>query len=367
MPLRSGHPALVATTLVALSVVAGCSSDTAPVSATSASAATGPAATGPAATDAPSTLPTDESDATTVDTIPVTAAVVAQAGTYTVATVVDRVTDPARDRRIAYTVYAPVGVTGPVPVILVSHGGEGNPRGHLSAPHLGSTFASGGFIAIHLAHDRPADGAMAIDDRPADVTFVLDELAAGRITLPGEFGGSPDLDRVGHTGHSFGAYTSHAVAGATYLRTYRDERIDAIAPISPQGPDQFGAFVDGPGDTTWTTVTIPAFNLIGGDEIDSNAVDSIVRPGWRLAPFDNYPGTSDTFRTIIDGQNHSEMWRTGSDEVQRFIAEEILDFMRLYVAGDLTVDACGIGVGELTYASIERHPAAAGTHLSSCG
>jgi hypothetical protein len=299
----------------------------------------------------------------------------AAAGTYEVDRVVGQVVDDARAGRvISYQVYAPIGVAGDVPVVLVSHGGFGNPRGHLAGEHLGSTFASGGFVAIHLAHDVSAAGSRQVDDRPADVTFLLDQFAAGRIAMPPSFAGRPDLDRVGHTGHSYGAYTSHAVGGADYTGSpgvaspFRDDRIDAIAPISPQGPDQFGGFVNGPDDSTWSTVTIPAYDLIGGDEVSSNAVNSIQRPGWRLAPFDHYPGTSDTFRTIIAGQDHLDMWSTGAPDVEAFVAGEILDFMRVYVAGDPTADPCAIGVGAVTSttASLERGPAATGSRLTTC-
>ncbi len=291
--------------------------------------------------------------------------------TYAVVTLEGSVTDPARDRPIPYLVYAPVGLDGAVPLILVSHGGAGNARGHLSAPHYGTTFATGGFVAIHVGH-LPSDvDARQLSDRPADITFVLDQLELGALELPDEFTGTVDLTRVGHTGHSFGAYTSHAVGGATYTTdttgTYRDERIDAIAPISPQGPDQMGGFDRGPDDNTWTTVTIPSYNLIGGAEIDSNAVDTIVRPGWRLAPFDRYPGTSDTFRSIVADQTHSDMWRTGSPEVQQIIAGEILEFMRIYVAGDTRGDPCDIGVGTLTTVSLERHPADTSSLIDACG
>lgn len=299
--------------------------------------------------------------------------VVGPAGTFEVLSTTGRIVDPARDGRvISYQVFAPAGTDGAAPVILVSHGGFGSPRGHLAGNHLGETFASGGFVAVHLAHDRSAPGDRQVDDRPADVSVFLDELEAGRIELPDGFTGSVDTGRIGHTGHSFGAYTSHAVGGATYARTYRDDRIDAIAPISPQGPDQFGAFVNGPGDTTWSTVTIPAFDLIGGDEIDSNAVDSVRRPGWRLAPFDHYPGTSDTFRTIVAGADHSDMWRTGDGDVERFVATEILDFMRRYVAGDTTVDVCGIGVADggdeltSTTATVERRAAGPTSPAAAC-
>jgi hypothetical protein len=289
---------------------------------------------------------------------------------YEVATLEGAVTDPARGRLIPYLVYAPIGLDGDVPLILVSHGGTGNARGHLSAPHLGTTFAAGGFMAIHVGHLPSEVVAGQLGDRPADITFVLDQLDAGAIAMPDGFVGTVDLTRVGHTGHSFGAYTSHAVGGATYASTdgtYRDERIDAIAPISPQGPDQMGGFDRGPDDNTWMTVVIPSYNVIGGAEIDSNAVDTIVRSGWRLAPFDRYPDASDTYRSIIADQTHSDMWREGSPAVQQFIADEILEFMRVYVAGDPMADPCDIGIGELDTVSLERHAAARDSLITTCG
>ncbi len=326
-------------------------------------------------TTAPDTTTPDTTAPDTTGSATTGSVTTAAAGTYEVARVVGQVVDDARAGRvISYQVYAPIGVAGDVPVVLVSHGGFGNPRGHLAGEHLGATFASGGFVAIHLAHDVSAAGSRQVDDRPADVTFLLDQLAAGRIAMPPSFAGRPDLDRVGHTGHSYGAYTSHAVGGASYTGSpgvaspFRDDRIDAIAPISPQGPDQFGTFLRSADDTSWTTVTIPAYDLVGEAEISTNATGTVQQPGWRLAPFDHYPGTSDTFRSIIAGQDHSDMWTSGAPDVQAFIAGEILDFMRVYVAGDPTVDPCTIGVGELTStsATLERGAATTGSRVSGC-
>jgi hypothetical protein len=376
---------LIVTALVLAVLASGCQNDgggdVATVSpATTSPSTTSPATTSPAtsvappATDVDATVTTEptttEPVATAEPAVPSTSATTATTATYEVATLEGSVTDPARDRQIPYLVYAPVGLGGAVPLILVSHGGMGNARGHLAAPHFGTSFAAGGFVAIHVGH-LPSDApAGQLSDRPADITFLLDQLEAGAIEMPDGFTGTVDLTRVGHTGHSFGAYTSHAVAGATYASTsgtYRDERIDAIAPISPQGPDQMGGFDRGPDDNTWMTVTIPSYNLIGGAEVDSNAVDTIVRPGWRLAPFDRYPGTSDTFRSIVADQNHGDMWRTGSPEVQQFITGEILQFMRIYVAGDTSADPCDIGVGALSSVSLERRPAETGSLLGTCG
>lgn len=276
------------------------------------------------------------------------------------------VVDDARDRRIPYRVYAPEDVTGPVPVVLVSHGGVGSETGYQRGGHLGSTFAADGMLAVHVGHVRSTVPRGQVTDRPADVSIVLDRIEDGTLPLPDGFAGTADLGRVGHTGHSFGAYTSHALAGADYGRpSARDPRIDAIVPISPQGAGQFGAFDRGPDDSTWTPVTVPVFSLVGGDEIDSDAVDSIERPGWRLQPFDRYPDAADRILTIVPDQDHSEMWNDGSAEVEAFIAGEIADFFRVYVAGDASVDACTIGGGDLDV-DTRRLPSASGSRLQDC-
>jgi pimeloyl-ACP methyl ester carboxylesterase len=269
---------------------------------------------------------------------------------YEVATIDGELFDATRDRRIPYRAFAPVGAEGQTPVILVSHGGTGSDNAYTRGGHLGRTFAAGGFLTIHVGHVESTGSSRTVVDRPADITFVLDELDAGTVELPAGFGAEPDLTRVGHAGHSFGAYTSHAVGGATFdtpgAASFADARIDAIGPISPQGPGQMGAFDRGPTDNTWMSVTIPAYNLIGGEEVDTNAVSTIELPGWRLEPFRHYPAEGDKFVTTIEGQDHADMWATGSDEVLSFIAEELLAFFRHYVAGDPSVDACAIGSGD---------------------
>lgn len=174
-----------------------------------------------------------------------------------------RVTDPKRSREIAYRLYWPDGATGPLPVLLFSHGGDGNTTGHTVAPHLGTEWAKHGFLAIHLNHRPSATILQHERDRPADVSYVLDRLEAGSLPLPPGLAGTADLSRVGHAGHSWGAYTSHAVGGAVFDQgSFRDPRIRAIAPISPQGPGGFGAFDRGPDDNSWKDVPVPAYTLV---------------------------------------------------------------------------------------------------------
>jgi len=284
---------------------------------------------------------------------------------YQVARADGELMDNSRDRRVPYRVFAPVDLEGQIPVIVISHGGFGSNDGFTRGNHLGTTFAGGGFVAIHVGHlpSTPRDGQL--DDRPADVTFLLDELEAEAVVLPAGFAGTPDLGRVGHTGHSYGAYTSHALAGAEYARNHLDPRVDAIAPISPQGAGQFGGFDNGPDDNTWASVSIPAYNLVGSDEINTNARGTFIADQWRLTPFARYPGTADTFLTVIDGQNHSDMWNNGSPDVKAFIAGNILRFMLSYVANDPAADPCTIGDNG-TLADTTRRPSTANSKIGSC-
>jgi pimeloyl-ACP methyl ester carboxylesterase len=271
-------------------------------------------------------------------------------------------------RDVAYRVYAPVGAAGPAPVLVVSHGGLGSEVGHTRGEHLGTAFAEAGYVAVHVGHRRSDRVGGQLTDRPADVTAVLDAIEGGSLARPTESAAAPDVDRVGHVGHSFGAYTSQAVAGATYTETHRDDRVDAIAPLSPQGAGQFGAFDDGPGATTWSTVDIPTYDLIGSEEKDGNVGAGIERKDWRLEPFENYPATADHILTVLAGQGHSDLWSTGSAEVEAFITGELVEFFDVYLAPPDAegLDACEIGDGSRPGAITQRRPAGEDSRLDGC-
>ncbi len=262
--------------------------------------------------------------------------------TFEIRTFDGRVTDASRSREIAYRLYWPEGATGALPVLLFSHGGDGNTTGHTVAPHLGTEWAKHGFLAIHLNHRPSATILQHERDRPADVSFVLDRLEAGNFPLPPNLSGTPDLSRVGHAGHSWGAYTSHAVGGAVFDQgQFRDRRIKAIAPISPQGPGGFGAFDRGPDDNSWKDVPVPAYTLAGSLEKDGSVGGGNTMPDWRLYPFNRYRVPPDRFLSVLPGQNHGDMV-SGPPEVQEFVARNTRRFFEVYVAGR-PGGACDIG------------------------
>ena len=242
------------------------------------------------------------------------------------------VVDTTRARTIDYRVYYPVAYSCKTPLILVSHGGNGSTSAYQRLEHLGSTYAAAGFVALHIGHRPSSSPAQHLLDRPADVSFILDRLMDGSLALPGNFGGEVDFDAIGHAGHSFGAYTAHALGAAVFTQgVFTDARVRAIVPLSPQGPGQFGAFDEGAANNSWRTVSVPAYDLIGSEELDRDATGKIMMKGWRLYPFARYPNVQDKYAVVLPGQDHDDMGDKGSPEVKTFIGMNTKAFFETYL------------------------------------
>lgn len=274
----------------------------------------------------------------------------ARAGEHPGGSFVSSVFDPGRSREIAYTLYhphpldLPADVAERVPVLLFSHGGNGSTTGHTRLGHFGQRWAAAGYVTIHVNHLASSSTAAHQVDRPRDVSFVLDAVQQGNLPLPPELVGRLETTRFGHAGHSFGAWTSMALAGGDFVGfpSFRDPRIVAIAPISPQGPDQFGGFDHGPSDNTWHGIAVPAFNLVGGDETDTNALGTFFYAGWRLTPFERYSSVDDKFQSILPGLDHLEMGEFAPPLAQAYLADNTRLFFDVYLRGDSS-GVCGIG------------------------
>lgn len=273
-------------------------------------------------------------------------------------------------RDVAVRVWFPEGPSAPAPVVLVSHGGDGSSQGHTTFAHLAREYSAAGYVTLVLNHLPSSGVAQHQRDRPADVTAVLDAVLGGRVALPAAFRGTLDAQRIGHVGHSWGAYTSHAVGGARFDQgTFRDPRVKAIVPLSPQGPGQFGAFDAEPdlslpsNDNSWASVTIPAYNLVGELEQNGPVGDPDRAENWRLFPFERYPLTGDKFLSILLGQNHDDLGNGGTPEVQRFIARNTRRFFDGYLRGR-TDSLCAIGFTDALPGTLTRRRVHAETGLA---
>ncbi len=252
------------------------------------------------------------------------------------------ITDPRRGRTIAYRGYYPVGWRGTLPIVLFSHGGDGSTNGHTQLGHFGTEWASAGFLTIHLNHLPSATISQHFADRPADVTAVLDRLESRSLPLPSDLTGTPDLTRVAHAGHSWGAYTAHALGGARFTHgQYRDPRVRAILPISPQGPGGFGAFDNGPADNSWRDLPVPSFVLVGEVEKNGPLGDPEQLTDWRLYPFDRAPAARGRFLAVLPGQDHGDM-AGGQEPAQRFLRTNTRRFLQVYLQGRDSL-VCDIG------------------------
>jgi predicted dienelactone hydrolase len=157
--------------------------------------------------------------------------------------------DPARGRELPLLLRLP-GSPGPWPWVLYSHGLGGNREGGWV---WGQAWADAGFAVLHLQHPgsdsttlrqglralRAAASAEQLNQRVADVVFVLDEVArqAARGAAPWS---QLRLDAVGMAGHSFGARTTQSIAGERLPVPGGgvDARPKAFVALSPSAPRQ---------------------------------------------------------------------------------------------------------------------------------
>jgi len=218
--------------------------------------------------------------------------------------------DARRNRIIGAKVYAPSNSPGAHPVIVFSHGLGGTREGYA---YLGRHWASHGYVAVHLQHPgsddeawrgaaRPLDSMRraAADplnamNRPMDVRFAIDQLLKLNAE-PGRFTGRLDTNRIGMAGHSFGAFTTLAVAGQVFGPnevSLADSRVTAAIAMSPTAPRA------NPG-RAFGQIRLPLLHLTGTRD-DSPIGDTTAAE--RRVAFDHISG-AEQFLVIFNGADH---------------------------------------------------------------
>ena len=255
-----------------------------------------------------------------------------QRGSFQVKKEVWNLTDSSRNRSLYVDVYIPQTFReGQTPVIIFSHGLASRPEDYAQAiEHL----ASYGFLVAAPQHPGSDtqylqgmlggyyrnifDGNEFIN-RPKDISFVIDELARRNAS---QFQGKLNLTNVGVAGHSFGGYTSLAVAGAQIdfdnlaqdcnrpysginiaillecralelprkVYNFRDERVTAVFAANPVNRSIFG-------EKGLSKISIPV--LLG-----SGSYDPAANPIFEQAiPF-TWLKTPDKYLAMVEGQAH---------------------------------------------------------------
>lgn len=169
---------------------------------------------------------------------------------------------------------------GVYPLLLWSHGVTSTPDVY---PALIDHWVGHGYIVIAVRHrdsrEIPQkDRAVSFknwQERPKEVSFVLDQLSAIEKAIP-DLSGKIDHHRIAAGGYSFGGQTALLLAGAgqkdgIYLK---DDRVQAVIAISPAGPRDFFH------PSSYTTIAIPML-VTAGTRDTAKYPDKLLGRGWR--------------------------------------------------------------------------------------
>src|ERR1700737_2182618 len=212
--------------------------------------------------------------------------------------------DDKRNKDVRVRIFYPV-MTGKYPVIVFSHGAGGSDT---CCESLTRHWATYGYITIQPIHDdsvvqRRSSGdentrfPQAVrealknpalwESRPLDISFLLESLAALQKRVAG-LNGKIDTSRVGVAGHSMGAYTAEAIAGALVDlpdragQNFTDPHAKAILCLSPQGPGQFGLNAH-----SFANISLPFMGVTGS--LDN--LGPVANAAWHKIPFErSQPG-----------------------------------------------------------------------------
>jgi predicted dienelactone hydrolase len=230
--------------------------------------------------------------------------------------------DARRSRDLPIKVYlaAAKGVDpGAAPVVLFSHGLGGSKDNNA---YLGNHWAGRGYMAVFVQHPGSDEGvwkdtpkaerleamrkAASIENtllRFRDVPAVLDQLGRWNTEEGHPLFHRLDLDRVGMSGHSFGAVTTQAVSGqllAGRVAMFTDPRIRAAVIMSPSIPKNPGR--SGAPEQAFGKVKLPWLLMTGTHDV-SIIGDADMKS--RLGVFPALPSDGKKYQVVLDGAEHS--------------------------------------------------------------
>ncbi len=227
--------------------------------------------------------------------------------------------DAKRNRDIPVKIYSPKDDVGPLPIVIFSHGLGGSRDGY---EYLGRHWAGCGYVSVHIQHigsdngvwkDVPlADRTKALQraavnvpnvlNRPLDGQFAIDQLEKLTSDESSPLKGRLDIKSIGIAGHSFGGYTTLALAGQTFIlplgatKQYVEPRIKAAIQMSAPAPANRREM-----DKAYGSISIPVMHMTGTKDFleilpQTTAAD-------RRIPFDHM-SKSETCLVIFNEGDH---------------------------------------------------------------
>lgn len=263
--------------------------------------------------------------------------------------------DAERDRTFPILIRYPVDAPGPLPLIIWSHGGGYNDKGHHQNNEWGTVLASAGYAVIHIAHVEDEAGAHCVALQiPADECETSDfskEVREGG-TIPSPWYHKPldgiavldalenieraanltfDRERIGAAGWSGGTVMVMGMAGSVrdvspsvHNFTSFEPRVKAFLANSPQGIGAIGYT-----ETSWDGITGPVLVATGKADNTPNE-----QAPARLDSFEHMPGP-DKYLLYIDSTdaNHTTfgLGSDGARELQPYVAATALAFFDAYL------------------------------------
>ena len=263
--------------------------------------------------------------------------------------------DGPRQRAVPVKIYYPQSGRGPFPVVIFSHGLGGNRDGY---EYLGHYWAQHGYVSVHLQHHGsdsdlwqgvpPAEVPKIMQEavanpqnainRPLDVRFAIDQLTALN-QAPGALEHRLHLDRIGVSGHSFGSFTTMAIAGEAFVSpagretSFADPRVKAAVAMSSSVPRDEARW-----NLAYANIRIPVFHMTGTKD-DSPMGET--KAAQRRVPFDRSPGPDQYLVTFQDGDHmifsSRQRLQPGGEKDARFhdlIAQSTTAFWDAYLKKD---------------------------------
>ena len=265
--------------------------------------------------------------------------------------------DASRDRDVPVKVTYPRGQnSGPrFPVILFSPeaGSSKDAYGYLV-----NYWAQHGYTCVTLTHKgsdafllkrgKPLASLRAIIqstqkdenlvNRPEDISFVIDSLPDIEESVP-DLKDRIDPTRLGVAGHSFGAYTALAVAGAVaHLsdgtpRSFQDNRAVCFIALSPPGTSTPGFDAE-----SFRPILRPVLTMSGSQDRGLNGEPA----AWRQEAFKRMP-LHHKFQIVLQGAGHMDFndrqfdGSRGNTRFHPYIEKATLAFWDAYLKGSQPV------------------------------